>query len=134
MKATVSVLAALMLCAVGIARAEEPTVKSLPPSIVKTVPECGDINVDAVATTQIKVTFSKPMMDGSWSWAQFSDDTFPPMIGKPRYLDDRKTCVLDVKLQPKKTYVIWLNSQKFKNFKDVDGQSAVPYLLVFETR
>jgi RNA polymerase sigma-70 factor (ECF subfamily) len=39
-----------------------------------------------------------------------------------------------VKLEPGKTYVSWLNSQKFGNFKDADGQSAVPYLLVFETR
>jgi hypothetical protein len=38
-----------------------------------------------------------------------------------------------VKLEPGKTYVIWLNSQKFRNFKDKDGQPAVPYLLVFET-
>jgi hypothetical protein len=48
--------------------------------------------------------------------------------------DDKKTCVVEVKLQPKKTYVIWLNSQKFGNFKDADGRSAVPYLLVFQTK
>jgi RNA polymerase sigma-70 factor (ECF subfamily) len=41
---------------------------------------------------------------------------------------------LPVKLEPGKTYVIWLNSQKFGNFKDTDGKSAVPYLLVFETK
>ena len=29
---------------------------------------------------------------------------------------------------------IWLNSLKFGNFKDADGKSAVPYLLVFETK
>jgi hypothetical protein len=49
-------------------------------------------------------------------------------------LPDGKTCVLPVKLEPGKTYVSWLNSQKFGNFKDADGRSAVPYLLVFETR
>ena len=42
--------------------------------------------------------------------------------------------MVDVKLQPKKTYVIWLNSQKSGNFNDADGKSAVPYLLVFETK
>ena len=134
MKATITVLAGLVLFAVGIARAEEPSVKSLPASVIKTVPESGNTNVDATATTQIKVTFSKGMMDGSWSWSQISDETFPQLIGKPRYLDDKKTCVVDVKLQPKKTYVIWLNSQKFGNFKDADGKSAVPYLLVFQTK
>ena len=45
----------------------------------------------------------------------------------------KRTCVLPVKLEPGKTYAIWLNSQKFGNFKDTDGRSAVPYLLVFRT-
>ena len=134
MKSIVTVLTCLLLCAFGVGGAEAPSVKSLPPSVVKTVPECGSTNVDAVATTQLKVTFSKPMMDGSWSWSQISDETFPPLAGKPRYLEDKKTCVVDVKLQPKQTYVIWLNSQKFGNFKDADGYSAVPYLLVFQTK
>jgi len=29
--------------------------------------------------------------------------------------------------------LIWLNSEKFDNFKDADGRPAVPYLLVFKT-
>lgn len=119
--------------AVAFGQGEAPSVKSMPPSVVKTVPECGDVKVDTAVTTQIKVTFSKEMMDGSWSWSQMSSDTFPQIIGKPRYLGDKKTCVVDVKLEQKKTYIIWLNSQKFGNFKDTDGKSAVPYLLVFQT-
>jgi hypothetical protein len=63
-----------------------------------------------------------------------SNDSFPQMVGKPKYLGDKKTCVIDVKLEPKKTYVIWLNSQKFGGFKDTDGNSSVPYLLVFQTK
>jgi hypothetical protein len=86
------------------------------------------------ATREIRVTFSKEMSDGSWSWSQISDESFPSMTGKVHYLADRKTCVAPVKLAPGKTYVIWLNSQKFGNFRDSAGQSAVPYLLVFETR
>jgi len=71
------------------------------------------MNVDAATTTQIKVTFSKEMLDRSWSWSQMSKDSFPQIIGKPKYLEDKKTCVIDVKLEPKKTYVIWVNTQKF---------------------
>jgi hypothetical protein len=134
MKRAIATLMCLMSVAAGLAWGQEASVKSLPPSVVKTVPESGDKNVDAATTTQIKVTFSKEMMDGSWSWSQISDDSFPQMVGKPKYLDDKKTCVVDVKLEPKKTYVIWLNSQKFKNFKDADGNSAVPYLLVFQSK
>jgi hypothetical protein len=41
--------------------------------------------------------------------------------------------VLPVKLKPGKFYATWLNSNKFKNFTDADGQPAVPYLLTFQT-
>ena len=129
---TVSVCSVLL--AAGFAWGQEASVKSLPPSVIKSVPESGDMKVDAATTKQIKVTFSKEMMDGSWSWSQMSNDSFPQMVGKPKYLGDKKTCVVDVKLEPKKTYVIWLNSQKFGGFKDTDGNSAVPYLLVFQTK
>jgi hypothetical protein len=54
--------------------------------------------------------------------------------GNVRYDKDKRTCILPVKLETGKTYAFWLNSAKFGNFKDKDGQSAVPYLLVFETK
>ncbi len=108
------------------------SVETMPPVVVKTVPEAGDAKVDP-STAEIRVTFSKPMTDKSWSWSQISNETFPGNAGKPRYLKGGKTCVLPVKLEPGKTYVIWINSQKFRGFKDKDGQPAVPYLLVFET-
>ena len=111
------------------------TVKSVPPVVVKTVPAAGAADVDP-GLGEIKVTFSKDMADGSWSWSQLSDDTFPKPVGeKPiHYEKDQRTCVLKVKLEPGKTYAIWLNSEKFTNFKDAGGQSAVPYLLVFKTK
>ena len=56
------------------------------------------------------------------------------MDGKPKYLADKRTCVLPVKLEPGKTYAIWVNAEKFLNFKDPDDRSAVPYLLVFKTK
>jgi RNA polymerase sigma factor (sigma-70 family) len=111
---------------------EDITVEAMPPAVVKTVPQSGVTNVDA-KTTEIQVTFSKDMMDENWSWAQLSDETFPKIIGKPKYLKDKRTCVATVKLEPDKTYAIWLNSEKFGNFKDADGRSAVPYLLIFKT-
>ena len=124
----------VVLLAAGFALGQEATVKSMPPSVIKTVPLSGDTTVDATVTKQITVTFSKKMTDGSWSWAQMSKETFPEIVGEPKYLDDQKTCFVDVKLEPHKTYVVWINSQKFSGFKDVDGNSAVPYLLVFQTK
>ena len=134
MKRMATAMVCLILLSGGLAWGQDVSVKSMPPSVVKTVPQSGVTNVDAVSTTQISVVFSKEMMAGSWSWAQVSDDTFPKMIGKPKYLDDKKTCVADVKLEPKKTYAIWFNTQKFAGFKDADGNPAVPYLLVFQTK
>ena len=117
--------------------ADEPavTVATAPPVVVKTVPAAGADDVDS-SLTEIKVTFSKDMMDRSWSWSQISEDTFPKPAGDNAisYDKDKRTCVMKVKLEPGKSYVIWLNSEKFGNFKDVDGRSAVPYLLVFQTK
>ena len=100
-------LMAMSVCSVllvaGLAWGQETSAKSMPPSVVKTVPQSGDTTVDATVTKQITVTFSKEMMDGSWSWSQMSNDSFPQIVGKPKYLGDKKTCVIDVKLEPKKT-------------------------------
>ena len=115
-----------------LAHADDITLESSPPVVVKTIPESGAKDVDP-KLAEIKVTFSKPMMDKSWSSVTLSKETFPDITGQPKYLADRCTFVLPVKLAPGKTYAILLNSEKFKNFKDADGRSAMPYLLVFKT-
>ena len=128
------VLVALAGALVGAAvRADEIKLEEVPPVVVKTVPEAGTADVDS-KTTEIKVTFSKDMADNSWSWVQLSDESFPKTDGKPKYLADKRTCVLPVKLEAGKTYAVWVNNEKFENFKDTDGRSAVPYLLVFKTK
>jgi RNA polymerase sigma-70 factor (ECF subfamily) len=121
-----------MIAAAG---AQEHSVASLPAVVVKTEPQAGLRNVDP-NITEIRVTYSKKMLDKSWSWGQISDDTFPETTGKPRYLRDGKTCVLPVKLEPGRTYVLQLNSLTgaFANFKDRQMRPAVAYLLVFETK
>src|SRR4051812_46557008 len=81
----------------GTARAQEITLESAPPVVVRTVPEAGAGNVDP-GTKEIRVTFSRPMQDGSWSWSTASKETFPQTTGKPRYLEERRTGVLPVKM------------------------------------
>jgi len=119
--------------AIPMAAGSKPvSVQTMPPAVVRTIPESGAAGVDP-SLSEIKVTFSKEMHVTSWSWVQLSQDTFPEFLGKPHFLNDRRTCVANVKLEPGKTYVIWFNSENYSNFKDLSGHPAIPYLLVFET-
>jgi RNA polymerase sigma-70 factor (ECF subfamily) len=128
-----AVFVCLLLLLPAVAFSQGLSVQGFPPSVVKTNPQCGETGIDAAATKQITVTFSKDMLDRSWSWGQVSADSFPKIIGQPRYMDP-KTCAIDVELKPGKTYILWINTEKLTNFKDTDGRSAIPYLLVFQTR
>ncbi len=108
------------------------SLETAPPVVVRTSPTAGAAGVDP-ALSEIRVTFSKPMQDGSWSWSTWGEENFPEITGPIRYETDQRTCVLPVKLEPGKFYATWLNSEKFRNFKDTDGRPAVPYLLTFTT-
>ena len=108
-------------------------IESAAPVVVKTVPEAGSKDVSP-GTLEIRITFSKPMADQSWSWVTVWKDSNPEAVGKAHYEADQKTCVLQVKLEPNKTYGYWLNSEEFHGFRDQQGHPAVPYLLVFKTK
>jgi hypothetical protein len=112
--------------------AQEVSLASAPPVVIRTVPVAGTADVDP-ALKEIRVTFSKQMQDGFWSWSTWSQESFPELVGKPKYLEDSRTCLVRVKLVPGKFYAIWLNSEKFRNFKDANRLAAVPYLLTFKT-
>jgi hypothetical protein len=111
----------------------QANVAKSPAVVVGTVPATGDENVDP-SLTEIKVTFNKKMRDGSWSWVTLGKDQFPETTGRPSYDAERLTCTMPVKLEPGKKYVLGINSAKFGNFKDMSGQSAVPYVLEFSTK
>lgn len=131
-RTSLAIIVAAAVCSFARQAVGGPDIDSLPPVVVKTVPEAGVVNVPP-GQYEVKVTFSKAMQDRSWSWSTAWKDSTPEMIGGPRYEADHKTCVLKVKLEANKTYGWWLNSEKFRNFKDVQDHPAVPYLLVFET-
>jgi len=113
---------------------EDVSLASLPPSVVKTVPQCGDAAVSP-GLGEISVTFSKDMKvtGHCWSWCGVREETFPVRTAPTRFLEDRRTCVLSVALEPEKTYAIWINTDQYHSFQDPDGHTAVPYLLVFRT-
>ncbi|MCE5303366.1 MAG: Ig-like domain-containing protein [Planctomycetaceae bacterium] len=108
-------------------------INAMPPVVVQTVPQSGVKDVDP-GETEIRITFSKPMANGSWSWSTAWQDSSPKTIGKPKYDRDQKTCVLKVKLEPNKTYGYWINNERFQGFRDRQNHPAVPYLLVFRTK
>ncbi|MEW4568582.1 Ig-like domain-containing protein [Tautonia sp. JC769] len=133
MRGTMATVALGVALLWGSAYAQEITLDAVPPVVVETVPKAGSGDVDP-SLAAIRVTFSKDMQDGSWSWSTLSKETFPETTGSPKYLEDERTAALPVRLEAGKTYAIWINSQRFRNFKDAKGQPAVPYLLVFKTR
>jgi hypothetical protein len=122
-----------VLCQLFASAVHAQDIDSTPPVVVKAVPEACSKEI-ASGVVEIRVTFSKPMADQSWSWSSAWKDSVPEPIGKPRYETDQKTCVLKVKLERGKTYGYWINSDKFHGFKDQQGHPAVPYLLVFKTK
>ena len=133
MKKMFLAVSCLMFLFSGLVFGQEYTVKQLPPSVVATVPQCGSMEVDAASTKEISITFSKVMRDSCWSPVQLSKES-SPKIDNIKYLEDKKTCVIEVELEPNRTYALWLNSNKFAHFLDSDGNSAIPYLLVFKTK
>lgn len=126
-------LASTLLLGLPSRTSQAQNIDAQPPVVIKTVPEAGSKEVTP-GEMELKVTFSKPMADGSWTWSSAWQGSTPEIIGKPRYEADGKTCVLKVKLEPNKTYGFWLNSERFKNFKDRQGRAAIPYLLAFKTK
>jgi len=118
----------------GTREVREITWDTLPPAVVKTVPQAGSTEVDP-ALKEISVTFSKDMLtERMWAVVQISNETFPKTGKGIHYLDDKRTCVIPVELEPDKTYVLWFNRGRFNSFRDTENNPAVPYQLVFKTK
>jgi RNA polymerase sigma-70 factor (ECF subfamily) len=115
------------------ARTDPAILAELPPVVVDIEPKLGATDVDP-ALREIRVTFSKPMRDKSWSWTSGKMYATPRTNGEIHYENGRRTCVMPVKLEPGRTYVMGINSERFHGFQDADGRPALPYLLAFRTR
>src|SRR5262245_38284143 len=95
--------------------ADDLTVETAPPVVVKTVPEAGTTDVDP-ALNEIEVVFSKDMLDKSWSVVQNTEATFPKVNGELHYKDDHRTFVMPVKLEAGRNYALSINSARLGNF------------------
>jgi len=101
--------------------------------VINTYPANGSTNVDPLLK-EISVTFNKTMTDKSWSWVYANKKQFPAITGKAYYTKKLTKNHLPVKLESGKTYIIWINSKKFLNFKDKSGKPAKPFKLTFTTK
>ena len=123
----------LLLAGVAGAQAGDASLGSQPPVVVATVPQAGDAAVDP-NLKEIKIVFSKPMRTSGWSLVMREKRSFPKLTGQAGFHRDIRTFVAPVKLKPGKDYIMWINSDRYQNFRDRAGRPAVPYLLSFRTR
>jgi hypothetical protein len=103
------------------------------PRVINTFPLNESQSVDP-ALNEISVTFNEEMMDENWSWAYSDKSEFPQIVGQAYYTENNTKNVLPVRLESNKEYIIWINSEKHKNFKDKSGNSSVPFKFTFKTR
>ncbi len=101
-----------------------------PPQVVKAVPDNGDVNVDP-NLSEIRITFDQRMDTGGRSIVG-GGESFPPIADHIRW-ENARTVVIPVKLEPDHEYWLSINNQQFRNFRNVRGESAVPYPIRFVT-
>jgi hypothetical protein len=105
------------------------------PIVIETTPRDGDDAVDANLTA-ITATFSEAMDLAGWSWVTEVGRSAPSITGLPFYLDETTT-VLPVRLEPGRTYGIWINSPDdtaLRNFANLGGVPARAHRIRFSTR
>jgi len=102
------------------------------PRIVALDPPDGASGVDP-SLARLTVTFDREMQEG-WSWVIETRELFPQTAGTATMSADRRTAQLPVRLEPGRTYVVWLNSDDFQDFRDATGRALPPRRWTFTTR
>lgn len=102
------------------------------PRVVSMSPPNGAADVDAAATTQIVITFDRPMTDRSWSIVGGGPKY--PKMGAPSYDAARRVLTLPVTLEPGKEYEFGLNGGQFFGFMAEDGMTLSPVKVRFSTK
>jgi RNA polymerase sigma-70 factor (ECF subfamily) len=72
-------------------------------------------------------------MSEGWSWVREGDQPFPEPNGDAFLSPDRREAVLPVRLEPGRSYVIWLNSRQYRFFRDAAGNELAPVRWAFST-
>ncbi|KQU47443.1 hypothetical protein ASG67_14425 [Sphingomonas sp. Leaf339] len=112
--------------------ADAPPAPGTPPRVVATTPHLG--TTIAAGPFDLSVTFDRPMTGDSYSFVQFSADTYPGCAPKPALSRDRRTFTLRCTAVAGHQYQIGINGPPYMNFRDTTGISATPYRLTFSAR
>jgi hypothetical protein len=97
------------------------------------VPSNGATDVDP-NLTELRVTFDIPMASG-FSWCGGGDHYPEGLEGKrPSWTEDKKTCVLPVKLKPNWSYKLGINCPSLNSFQSEGGIPVEVTWYEFTTR
>lgn len=102
------------------------------PTVVETRPAQGAADVDP-RLSEIVVRFSAPMQPMGYAVSREDAATFPRITAQPRQTETLDAFAIPVALEPGRTYVVWLNGQGRKDFRDREGRAAEPFRLEFRT-
>ncbi len=100
------------------------------PRVVFASPDDGQVDVSP-DLKEIRITFDTAMSDRGQSLCGGGESY--PDVGNLKWVDD-KTLSIPVTLKPNHDYFLSINSDRFKNFRSVDGEPAEWYLIEFKTR
>jgi len=101
------------------------------PHALRFDPPLGASDVDPARTT-MSVTFDRPMDRDGWAWVVESQESAPE-VGDSSWDFGATTNTAQVKLQPGRTYVVWLNSAQYPYFRDLQGHTLPPIRWSFTT-
>lgn len=101
-------------------------------TVIETFPRQGE-TVDATAVKELRVTFSNDMnTSGCWAFCSDGENFFPGSNGKI-FWQNKRTCVMPIKLIPGRTYSVTFNAGRFVGFYDSRKRPSVSYKLLFQT-
>ena len=109
----------------------EAKVAAGPPRVAKAIPDDGATDVDP-KMRELRVTFDQDMRPGGYSIVG-GGPTFPAgPEARTRWLDAR-TIMMPLKMEPNRDYQLSINTERFQNFRNTEGQPAEPYPIRFRT-
>jgi hypothetical protein len=122
-------LSTILFTALSILLSQEEKVINVAPSIIKTIPELSDCNVDP-SIPEIIIEFDQDMSNGM---SLVDCPNMPIIKGDIKWIDKRKLSI-PVQLYSDRLYQLAFNNEYFFNFANVSGVPLNPAVLIFRTK